>query len=240
MDDSPIIGRGVRPDYDQDPIRRIVGIVGDVRSQGLSTNPRPEVYVPVAQVPDGVTILNVRLLPLTWVVRTATKPELLAPAIEDELKRVSGGLPVGRVRSMDSVVTESTARVRFYMWLMTMFGCCAVVLALVGVYSVAAYSVQQRTQEIGIRMSLGASRSGVRNMVLLEGISLGVVGVIIGDGAAFLLTKFLISFLYGVTPTDGTTFLSASVLLSGAVLVSMFLPARLATRVNPSVALRFE
>src|SRR5262249_34954340 len=142
LNDNLFIGRGVRPDYDDDPIRRIIGIVGDVRDQQLNRDPRPEMYVPVAQVPDGVTTLNVRLLPLTWVVRTQVEPHALAESIQKELQDVSGGLPAGRVRSMAEVHRQSSARARFLMWVMTMFGACALLLALVGVYSVATYSVQ--------------------------------------------------------------------------------------------------
>ena len=220
LDDSLVVGRGVRPDYEEDPIRRIVGIVGDVRDQALNLNPRPEMYVPVAQIPDGVTSLNVRLLPLTWVVRTSVEPHTLTAAIERELNGVSGGLPSGRVRSMEEVTTESTARSRFYMWLMMLFGGSALVLALVGVYSVTAYSIQQRTREIGIRISLGATPSGIRNMVILQGLGLGILGVVIGNAGAFLMTRFLSGFLYGITATDPKTFIGASALLTLTVLAS--------------------
>jgi hypothetical protein len=113
LNDSLRIGRSVRPDYDADPIRQIVGIVGDVRDQGLNRTPRPAMYVPVAQVPDGVTILNVRLLPIVWIARTKSEPHAVGPLIEKTLQDVSGGLPVARIRSMDEVVSESTARTRW-------------------------------------------------------------------------------------------------------------------------------
>ena len=240
LDDSLVIGRGIRPDYLEDPVRRIVGIVGDVRDQTLRNKPRPEMYVPVAQVPDGVTTLNVRLLPLTWVVRTNAEPHRVSAAVEEELNRASGGLPVARVRSMEEVHADSMAGPRFYMWLMTVFGCSAVMLALVGVYSVTAYSVQQRTQEIGIRISLGAAPSNVRTMVIFQALSLAMVGVLIGNMGAILLTRFLSSLLFGVTAGDPATFIGASILLSGTVLAAIAVPARLATRVSPNVALRYE
>jgi putative ABC transport system permease protein len=197
-------------------------------------------YVPVAQVPDGVTSLNVRLLPLTWVVRTSAEPHTVGVAVEKALNEVSGGLPVGRLRSMEEVHTESTARDRFYTWLMTVFAFSAVLLAIVGVYSITAYSVQQRTQEIGIRMSLGATPANVRNMVISQGLVLGIVGVLVGNVGAIMLTRVLTGLLYGVTATDPRTFIGASVLLSVTVLTAVSIPARLATRVSPTKALRYE
>jgi ABC-type antimicrobial peptide transport system permease subunit len=126
------------------------------------------------------------------------------------------------------------------MWLMTTFGGSALLLALVGVYSVAACSVQQRTQEIGIRLSLGATPNSIRNMVIVQGLRLAIFGIAIGNVSAFIMTRLLVGFLYGVTATDPATFLSASLLLIVAILASMFIPARLATRLSPSIALRFE
>jgi predicted permease len=240
LNDSLIIGRGVRPDYLEDPIRRIVGIVGDVRDQTLERNPRPAMYVPVGQAPDGVTTLNVRLLPLTWVVRTHAEPHALTSAIEKELNEASSGLPVGRVRSMDEIHMESTARNRFLMWLMTSFGFTALILAVVGVYSVTAYSVQQRTPEIGVRLSLGATPNAVRNMVVFQAFGLGILGIALGNAGALLLSRFFRGVLYGVTATDPTTFLAASLVLSVTVLAAVSIPARLATRVSPSIALRYE
>src|SRR5262249_32201715 len=125
LDDSLIIGRAVRPDYNDDPVRQIIGIVGDVRDQSLSVSPRPAMYVPVGQVPDGVTVLNVRLLPLVWLVRTAGAPSRLAPQIARELQAASAGLPVARMRTMDEVVDESTARPRFNSLLMSVFAISA-------------------------------------------------------------------------------------------------------------------
>jgi len=240
LNDRLIIGRGMRPEYDQDPVRQIVGIVGDVRDTALNRSPRPAMYVPTAQVPDGVTILNVRLLPIVWVVRTAGEPYSLSLPIKNELQRVSAGLPVARIRSMGDVVAESTARTRFDMWLMTIFGCSALLLAAVGIYGVMAYSVQQRTKEIGIRLALGADPGSVRRMVVCQGMTLTLPGVGIGLAAAFGLTRIMASFLFGVTPRDPLVFMSAPLLLSFVAFIAVWIPGRVACRVDPVVALRYE
>ena len=173
LNDQLIIGKGMRREYDQEPLRQIVGIVGNVRDTGLTRPARPAMYVPMAQEPDGVTTLNVRLLPIVWMVRTATPPLVAAASIEKALQQASG-LPVTRIRSMDQIVAESTARSRFDTWLMTLFGGCALLLSAIGVYGLMAYSVQQRTAEIGIRMALGADKNSVRNMVLRQGMVLAI------------------------------------------------------------------
>jgi len=240
LNDRLIVGRGMRPEYDQDPVRQIVGIVGNVRDTGLTRIPRPAMYVPTAQVPDGVTALNVRLLPIVWVVRTATDPYSLGAPIQKELSRASGGLPVARVRSMDDVVSESIARARFDMWLMTIFGCLALLLAAIGVYSSIAYAVQQRTAEIGIRMALGADSRAVRRMVLGQGMSLAMAGIALGLASAFGLARLLAGFLFGVTARDPAVFIAVPLILSGVALIAVWLPARHATRISPMIALRNE
>jgi ABC-type antimicrobial peptide transport system permease subunit len=197
-------------------------------------------YVPTAQVPDGVTALNVRLLPIVWVVRTATDPYSLSAPIQKELSRASGGLPVARVRSMDDVVSESIARARFDMWLMTIFGCLALLLAAIGVYSSIAYAVQQRTAEIGIRMALGADSRAVRRMVLGQGMSLAMAGIALGLASAFGLARLLAGFLFGVTARDPAVFIAVPLILSGVALIAVWLPARHATRISPMIALRNE
>src|SRR5207247_9244542 len=196
-------------------------------------------YVPTAQVPDGVTILNVRLLPLVCVVGTAGEPYSLSVPIKNELQRVSG-LPVARIRSMGDVVGESTARTRFDMWLMTIFGCSALLLAAVGIYGVMAYSVQQRTKEIGIRLALGADARSVQRMVVFQGMTLALPGVAIGLAAAFGLTRIMAGFLFGVTPRDPLVFMGAPLLLSSVAFIAVWLPGRVACRVDPVVARRAE
>jgi predicted permease len=240
LNDRLIIGRSVRPDYEADPIRQIIGIVGDVRDQGLSRSPRPAMYVPVAQVPDGVTVLNVRLLPIVWIARSTNEPHLLSSAIEKELQQASGGLPVARIRSMDEVVSESTARSRFDTLLMGLFAASALVLAAVGIYGLMAYSVEQRAQEIGIRLALGAGPSRVRNMVIAQGMLFAVLGIAVGTMASFSLARVLAGFLFGVSPRDPVVFLSVPLLLGAVALVAVWLPASRATRMTPMDALRYE
>ncbi len=233
------IGKGVGPEFDESP-RQIVGIVADVREGALSRPPDQIMYVPFAQVNDGVIALNNRIIPVTWTVRTKLQPFSLSADVQRELREASGGLPVAHIRSMQQVVGESTARNDFYMTLLTIFAGVALLLAAIGVYGLMAYSVQQRTQEIGVRMALGASPQQVRHMVVTQGMQLALVGVVIGVGAALGLTRLMSSLLYGVKPWDPVTILLVAVLLSGVTLLATYLPARRASRVDPMVALRYE
>jgi len=233
------IGKGVGPEFDEPP-RQIVGIVADVREGALSRPPDQIMYVPFAQVNDGIIALNNRIIPVTWVVRTKLQPFSLSADIQRELREASGGLPVAHTRSMQQVVGESTARNDFYMTLLTIFAGVALLLAAIGVYGLMAYSVQQRTQEIGVRMALGASPQQVRRMVVVQGMQLAVVGVVIGVGSALGLTRLMSSLLYGVKPWDPITIALVAVLLSGVTLLATYLPARRASRVDPMVALRYE
>jgi putative ABC transport system permease protein len=237
LNDRLIIGRTVRPEYDNDPVRQIIGIVGDVRATGLTCAVRPEMYVPVAQAPDGVTILNVRLLPIAWIVRTQGEPYSVAAQVESELRQVSG-LPVARVRSMEEVVSESTARTTFNMWLMTVFAASALVLAMVGVYGLLSYAVEQRTHEIGIRMALGAATREIRSLVVRQGIALTFIGLAIGTIAAFSLSRLIAAFLFGVTARDPLVFSIAPLLLAATAFLAIWIPARRASLVSPMTLLR--
>jgi len=239
LNDRLIVGKGMRPEYDQEPLRQIVGIVGNVRDTGLTRPPRPAMYVPMAQEPDGVTRLNVRLLPIIWMARTVTQPLAAAAPIETAIQHASG-LPVTRIRSMDEIVAESTARSRFDMWLMTIFGGCALLLAAIGVYGLMGYSVQQRTTEIGIRMALGADGSAVRNMVLRQGMMFAVAGIALGLASSLALAQVLAGFLFGVAPRDPAVFTLVTLILAGVAFIAVWLPARRATRLDPLIALRQE
>ena len=240
LNDRLVVGRGIRPDYDVDPVRQIVGIVADVRDTGLIRNPRPAMYVPVAQVPDSVTALNVKLLPLVWVVRTKGDPHSVAAAVDSELQTASGGLPTSRVRSMDEVASESTARSSFDMLLMVVFAGAALLLSAIGVYGLMSYAVQQRTREIGIRMALGADRRQVRNMVMGHGIMVTLAGATTGVAAAFALTRTIAGFLFGVSARDPIVFTAVPVALMAVSLTAAWVPSLRATRIDPATALRHD
>ncbi|MGH9781504.1 MAG: FtsX-like permease family protein, partial [Candidatus Acidiferrales bacterium] len=234
-----IIGKGVGPNF-ADPPRQIIGIVGDARNAGLDRNPPPIMYIPVAQTPDGVTALNSHITPLEFVIRTKARPFSLSAQIQQALREASGGLPVGHVESMDQVEAESTAQTNFNMTLLTIFAALALLLAAIGIYGLMAYSVQQRTQEIGIRMALGARPENVRRMVVLQGMRLVLVGVVIGVAAALALSRYLASLVFGVKTWDPLAFVTVVVVLSAVAWVATYLPARRASRVDPMVALRYE
>ena len=234
-----VIGHGVGPEFEE-PARLIVGIVGDVRDGGLNRNPEPKMVVPLAQITDGLTELNSKVAPISWVIRTRLEPHQLAAAASEELRKASGGIPVAKAKSMDEVVVRSTDRQDFFMLLLTVFGGSALVLAAIGIYGLMAYSVQQRTQEIGIRMAMGANRERITKMVVWQGMRLALVGVVIGVGASFWLTKLVASLLYGVKQWDPIVFVSVPVILSAVALFAVWLPALRASKLNPMEALRTE
>jgi putative ABC transport system permease protein len=233
-----IIGQGLGEF--EDGARQIVGIVGDLRDNGLNRNPQPTMYVPQAQIPDKFNTALTRLGPVAWVVRTKLEPHALIPAIQKELGDVSGGLALTPIRTMDEVVSRSTADTDFNTLVLTIFAGVALVLAAIGIYGLMAYSVEQRTQEIGIRLALGAGPGSVRNMVVFHGMRLAIAGVIIGVASAFGLTKLIESFLYGVKARDPLVFVGVPVVLTIVALFAVWLPARRATRVSPLDALRCE
>jgi ABC-type antimicrobial peptide transport system permease subunit len=141
---------------------------------------------------------------------------------------------------MTEIVAESTARTRFDMWLMTLFGACALLLAAIGVYGLTAYSVQQRTTEIGIRVALGADQRRVRRMVVRDGMRVAAAGISIGTVAALALARLLAAFLFGVSPRDPAVFVAVPLVLSGVAVIALWVPARRAARLDPLVALRRE
>jgi ABC-type antimicrobial peptide transport system permease subunit len=163
----------------------------------------------------------------------------MAGPIQEQLRQATG-LPVSNVRSMDAVVSLSTSRQRFNMWLMTVFGASALLLAGIGIYGLMAYSVEQRTQEIGIRLALGAQASQVRNMVVLQGMRLALIGVTIGIAAGLGLSRFIATFLFGVTPSDPLVFTAVPAVLTFVAFVAVWVPARRASGVDPLIALRYE
>ena len=234
-----VIGKGVGPEFEE-PARQIIGIVGDIHDGGLNRDPRPLMIVPQAQVPDGMTALNARIGPVAWIIKTRVDPHQLIPTITEQLRQASGGFPVWRVRPMDEYLSASTARDSFNMLLLTIFGVSALLLAAIGIYGLMAYTVQQRTQEMGIRMALGADRGRIRNLVVWHGMRLAIAGVVIGVGAAFGLTRLIASFLFGVKPYDPMVFVAIPILLSAVALVAVWMPATRASKLDPTEALRVE
>jgi predicted permease len=239
LSDRLVIGRGIMPAFADEPDRQVIGIIADTRTQGLDSEPTPAMYIPQAQVPDGANALNVRLSPMAWVVRTQTSPLGMSNAIQEQIRQATG-LPVSNVRPMSEVVSLSFSRQQFNMWLMTVFGGCALLLAAIGIYGLMAYSVEQRTQEIGIRLALGAQASQVKNMVVFQGMRLALVGVVIGVAAAFGLARLISTFLFGVTARDPFVFVGVPALLTAVAVLAVWIPARRASRVDPLTALRYE
>jgi predicted permease len=233
------IGQGLGPDFAEVP-RQIVGIVGSVTEAGLSNGMVPAMYVPEGQITDGLTKLANSLLPMSWVIRTKTDPLAAASSIRHEFEAMDGQLTPSKIRTMETLIKDSTTRENFNMLLLTVFAAVALLLAAVGIYGLMSYAVEQRTQEIGIRMALGAGRGEMMKMILGQGMLLVSVGVAIGLAAAFGLMRLLGSLLFGVKATDPLTFVTVAATLSAVALLAAFIPAQRATRVDPILALRQE
>jgi predicted permease len=220
--------------------RIIIGIVGDTHNNGLGNPPDPMLIVPTAQVPDNYQAAYSDTSALVWLVRTHADPHSLIPTISDQLRIATHGLPVAHIRTLDEVVGRSTPRESFNMLLLSLFAAIALILAAIGIYAVMAYSVAQRTQEMGIRMALGADRPQIRRLILRQGMILAAIGVTLGLAAAFGLTRLLATFLYGVHPWDPASFLAAPILLAIVALAAIWLPALRTSKTNPTDALRTE
>lgn len=232
------IGKGLGPEF-ADPTRQIVGVVGSVHEGGLARPVRSVMYVPVAQVPDGLTKFGNQLIPATWAVRTSGNPTALTAALQQTFVSLDR-LPIANVRTMEKVVAESTARQNFNMLLLTIFGAIALLLAAIGIYGVMSYSVQQRTQELGIRMALGAGKREVLGLVIGNGVRLALIGIVLGLAGAFAMTRLLAKMLFGVKATDPLSFAVIALTLLTVAFVATYLPARRAARIDPIVALRYE
>jgi len=239
LKDRLVIGKGVMREFAAEGERQIVGVIADTRSDGLDSEPQPQVWIPQAQVPDAVNALNASLTPVSWVVRTQVPPQSLASTIQEQLQKATG-LPVSNVRSMDEIAALSVSRQKFNMWVMSVFGGCALLLAAIGIYGLMAYSVEQRTQEIGIRLALGAQAAQVRRMVVRQGMLLALAGLVIGLAAAFGLARLITTLLFGVTARDPLVFIGVPALLAAVAFFAVWLPARRASQVDPLVALRYE
>jgi len=214
------------------PWATIVGVVGDVRGFALAEPPEPTMYWPVAQIRSTPS--------LAIVVRTDNDPAALASSVRDAIAEIDRGQPLYAMQTLDQLVAKSLGQRRFTLTLMLLFGVIALVLSAIGIYGVMAFAVTQRTQEIGIRMALGASARDVLKMVVGSGMLLAAIGVTAGLLGAFALTRLMASLLFGVSPTDLVTFSLVTVGLLLVALLACYIPARRATKVDPLVALRYE
>jgi putative ABC transport system permease protein len=227
------VGKRLRLDRKEGPWLEVVGVTGNIRHRSIELEPAPELFVPYTQYPWLTR-------PRHLLVRTSSDPGPFGAAITAEVRSVDKDQPVSDIRTMNTVVGRSMARTRFSMSLLAAFGCLALVLAGVGIYGVVAWSVTQRTREIGIRMALGAGRSQVLWLVLARGACLAGAGVAIGIFGALAAARLLAGLVYGITITDPLTFASISLVLSAVGLAASYFPARRATKVDPMIALRYE
>ncbi len=219
---------------------RIVGVVSDLKQFGLNSLAPAAVFVPLAQVPDDVLLIARQFVTMKFAIRTGVDPLTLAATVKHEMLEIDPSLPVTNVKSLEQIVSLSLAQDRFNTLLLGLFAGIGLLLAVIGIYGVVAYSVMQRTREIGIRIALGARSGDVLRMVVAQGMLPALTGVLIGLGGAYGLTRLLSTLLFGVTPTDTVTFAGTAVLLTGVALGACFVPARKATRVDPMVSLRYE
>lgn len=234
-----VISRGLGPGMDESTAT-IVGVAGDTHNAGLDHPSDPVVIVPIAQVTDAYTASYTNVQPLIWVMRTHGASGSVLAAASEQLRQASGGFPVAHVRTMQEVMGSSTARERFNMLLLVIFGAVALMLSAIGIYGVMAYSVAQRTQEMGIRMALGADKSAIQRLVVWHGMRLALPGVAIGLIAALGLTRLIAGFLFGVKPWDLEAFVYAPVILLAVALFAAWIPAMRAAGVQPMDALRHE
>jgi putative ABC transport system permease protein len=225
------IGQRLGIFWGQTLVGEIVGVVGNVRYRSLAEQAEPTFYWPEAQRPHGDMHL---------VIRTAGRPADWAGAVRGAVRSVDPSVPVADIQTLTDVVALSNSRTRFSLVLLGAFAAIALILAAVGLFGVMAYGVAQRTQEIGVRMALGARPGAILSMVLANGMSLVLIGLAVGAVAAAGLTRFLATQLYGVKPTDGLTFAIVALTLSATALAAILLPARRASTIEPVTALRHE
>src|SRR6185437_8494391 len=218
----------------QVPWMTIVGIVGDVK-QSLATEASSEMYIPYRQADAMLPIFT-----MSVVVRTANDPHSEASALRSAVHDLNPNQPLVNFRTMQENIATSVSDPRFRTMLLGIFAASALLLSIIGLYGLMAYSVAQRTAEIGIRLALGAQRGDVMKMIIGDGLKLVLIGVALGIGGAFALTRLLARFLYGVVPNDPATFVAVPVILAVVALVACWIPARRAMRIDPMVALRYE
>jgi len=218
-------------------MRRVIGVVNETKQRSLGEASPATVFVPLTQTAEG---LSATLRQSSFVLRTTGDPLLLSTAIRNEMRQLDLSLPVRNLRSMEQLVSRSIAPQRFNLSLLSLFSALGLLLAAVGIYGVMAYSVSQRTHEMGLRMALGAQARDVLKLVVKQGMGLALVGVAVGLLASFALTRLMKNLLFGVSATDPATLAGVALLLTCVALLACYIPARRATKVDPLVALRYE
>jgi putative ABC transport system permease protein len=208
-----------------------VGVVGDVKQNGLSRESHPHTYEPFAQAPDHF---------MTLIVRADADPAALVPAIRSQVFEIDGEQPLQSARTLETMVSNSIRQQRFTAIVLSIFAIAALSLAIAGLYGVISYSVAQRTHEIGVRVALGARSHDVLKLVVAEGMKLTIIGLVIGVVAALLVTRLISNLFFGVNATDALTFVSVSGVLLVVAFLACYVPARRAMNVDPLVALRYE
>jgi predicted permease len=218
-------------DEDREPWRTVVGVVGELKTDPFDPNPSPTTYVPFTQLPQSAS---------TLVVRTAGDPNALGAAARAAVRSVDPDQPAYDMRSLEDRIADNESGVQFSARMMVVFGAIALVLSAAGIFSVMAYSVRQRTHELGVRVALGARRRHLYRLVVGYATRLALIGLAIGIPCALALTRLLSSLLFGIVRMDTTLFVGFTLLLTLAAMLAAYLPARWATRVDPMVALRSE
>jgi putative ABC transport system permease protein len=230
------IGKRIKPgistwENDESTMREIIGVVGDIRNRALNTEPKPAYYLPQSQVPFTQLIV---------VAKTANDPHSLVTGATREVRAIDAEVPVFSSKTMEEYISSSVAAPRFNTTLLSIFAAVALVLTIIGLYGVMSYSVAQRTNEIGIRMALGAQSRDVLGLIVKDGLKMVAIGLVLGISGALALTRLLSTLLFGVTTKDPATFVVIAALLSIVAMVACCLPAWRATRVDPLEALRCE
>ena len=218
---------------------QVVGVSGDVKSY-LDRPVQPTIYVPLAQMPFSMMQMFANWFATDIVVRTSADPLALSHSIEQQLQAIDPSIGIGHIRTMEQVRSGAVAMRRFNMTLLSVFAGLALLLAIIGIYGVIAYSVAQRTHEIGVRMALGAKRGDILRLVLNQGMVLVGLGIAFGIAGALALTRLLEGYLFEVKPTDPIAFAATALVLAGVAMLASYIPARRATKVDPLIALRHE
>ena len=223
-----------------DPIRQVVGVVGDIKQSGLDRPAPPMVFVPIRQMPDKLMAIVRSFTSASFTVRTTVPPLSLSEAIKREIAALDPTLALSGVSSMEEISARSVAPQRFNMVLVGLFAGLGLALAAIGIYGVISYTVAQGTNEIGLRIALGAQTRDIMRLVLGQGLTLVVLGAVLGLAGAYGLTRLMKSLLFGVSATDPLTYAGVALLLALVALAACYVPARRATKVDPMVALRYE